>query len=179
MEASTSLMEQKMNALIRITLLLSLASPVYAEQFIRCESPGFSDILESGWPLTIMVLAFLASALWCLFNEYRDRSWIICLALSCFFGGVLFFTAPTSLPVVDKEAILSQPDIAKGRHYQNDCVRVYQTDTTATLSCKPDGRTVTVPKTEYDSAVLAFAEAEIQLVRLKRRLPNNNICSAE
>lgn len=179
MEASTSLMEQNMNALIRITLLLSLASPVYAEQFIRCESPGFSDILESGWPLTIMVLAFLASALWCLFNEYRDRSWIICLALSCFFGGVLFFTAPKSLPVVDKEAILSRPDIAKGRHYQNDCVQVYPAETTVTLSCKPDGRIITVTETDYDSAMLAFKLAQIQLGDLKSRIRENNICSAE
>lgn len=168
-----------MNALIRITLLLSLASPVYAYPLIRCEAPGFFDILNEGWLLTITVLACLVTALWNLFSERGDRSWILFLALSCFFGGVLFFTAPTSLPVVDKEAILSQPDIAKGRHYQNDCVRVYLTETTATLSCKPDGRTVTVPKTEYDSAVLAFAKAEIQLVQLKRRLPNNNICSAE
>ena len=34
-------MEQIMNTLIRITLLLSLASPVYAGPLIRCESPGF------------------------------------------------------------------------------------------------------------------------------------------
>lgn len=168
-----------MNALIRITLLLSLASPVYADPLIRCEAPGFFDILNEGRMLTLMALAFLVTALWYLLAKRGDRSWMLYLALSCFFGGVLFFTAPTSLPVVDKEAILSQPDIAKGRHYQNDCVRVYLTETTATLSCKPDGRTVTVPKTEYDSAVLAFAKAEIQLVQLKRRLPNNNICSAE
>lgn len=179
MEVTASLMEQIMNTLIRITLLLSLASPVYAGPLIRCESPGFFDILDSSWLGTMMVVAFLVAALWTLFTDRRDRSWMLYLALSCFFGGVLFFTAPTSLPVVDKEAILSQPDIAKGRHYQNDCVRVYLTETTATLSCKPDGRTVTVPKTEYDSAVLAFAKAEIQLVQLKRRLPNNNICSAE
>lgn len=179
MEVTASLMEQIMNILIRITLLLSLASPVYAEQFIRCESPGFFDILKEGWLLTIMVLACLVAALWNLFSERGDRSWILFLALSCFFGGALFFTAPTSLPVVDKEAILSQPDIAIGRHYQNDCVRVYLTETTATLSCKPDGRTVTVPKTEYDSAVLAFTLAEIQLEQLKRRLPKINICRAE
>ena len=159
-----------MNTPIRITLLLSLASPVYAEPLIRCESPVFFDILNAGRLLTFMVLACLSGALWAWFTERGDRNWILFLALSCFFGGVLFFTAPKSLPVVDKEAILSRPDIAKGRHYQNDCVQVYPAETTVILSCKPDGRIITVTETDYDSAMLAFKLAQIQLGDLKSRI---------
>lgn len=168
-----------MRTFTRISLLLLFTFPVYAAPPIHCEPASVFDVLKSELTLTIMTLAFFLTALWTLYNERGDLSWIAWLTISFILGGVLFFNAPKSLPVVDEETIMSRPDIANGRHYRNECVLVYSAETTVTLNCKPDGRAITIPKTDYDSTVRAFNLAQIQLREMKRRLPNNNICSPE
>lgn len=82
MEVKNSLKAHNISILIRTTLLLSLAFPVYFEPLIHGEPPVFFAILKSGWPLTIMVLAFLLTALWNLFTERGDRCGVLYLTIS-------------------------------------------------------------------------------------------------
>jgi len=175
-----------MNTFTRFSLLFSLSFPVYSAPLIHCEPGRFLDVLRPNWlltdprwALTTASVGFLLIALWALFTARERKIWILCVAISCISGGALFFTVPKYLPVVDEEVIMSRDDIAKGRHYRNDCVQVYPAENTVTLSCKPDGHPITIPKTDYDSAVTAFTLAQIQLRYLQWRLPKNNICSAE
>lgn len=182
-----------MNTFTRFSLLFSLSFPVYSAPLIHCEPGSFLDVLkpnwlftEPRWPLTAAAVGFLLLALWAMFTARKSlciarerKIWILCVVISCISGGALFFTVPKYLPVVDEEVIMSRDDVAKGRHYRNDCFLVDQTKSTVTLSCKPDGRSITVPMTDYGSAVKAFTKAKNQLSMLYWNLPYNNICSAE
>ncbi len=163
----------------RISLLLLFTCPVYSAPFIHCKPAGLFDVLKSDGLFCLLALIFLLVGVFSKVFDRKDLSWMACLVISGVLGGIVFFTAPDSLPVVDEEAIMSRPDIAKGRHYRNDCIQVDPAETTVTLSCKPGGRAVTVPKTDYDSAVQAFTQAQIQLGELKWQLRKNDICSTE
>lgn len=168
-----------MRTFTRISLLLLFTSPVYSAPLIHCEPVGFFEVLESEWLFCLMALIFLLVGIFSKVVDRKELGWVACLVISGIFGGIVFFTAPESRPVVDEEAIMSRPDIAKGRHYRNDCIQVYSAETTVTLSCKPGSRAVTVPKTDYNSAVQAFTQAQIQLLELKWRLRKIDICSTE
>lgn len=162
-----------------IAFIFLITTPAMASPYISCEkislSSSFAELFFT--PLSLFIFLILFFFIMTLSLSIWTR---LLLLLTITLGSViavaiLAFLSPDMKPVINEKAVMSVPELARGKHYLQDCVRVYRTETSVTLACMPGGETVTVPASEYDAATDAYSQLELQ----QFTLPQSNICKNE
>lgn len=168
-----------MNKSSFITLLFLITTPAMASSYISCEkislSSSFADLFFT--PLSLFIFFILFFFIMTLsFSIWTRLLLLLAITLGSVIAvAILASLSPDMRPVINEKAVMSVPELARGRHYSQDCVRVYRTESSVTLACMPGGKTVTIPGSEYDAATDAYSQLELQ----KFNLPQSNICKNE
>ncbi|MBY6260033.1 hypothetical protein K3G69_26520 [Phytobacter diazotrophicus] len=169
-------------------LLLLLPFSVLSEPLITCEPEGPFDtyfLPALGFGVLLLILCRATSELFNDAGKFRPSKgpWIIVvcvnavvIGLSILLVSYTLHLVPDKKQVINKDVLMSVPDVSKGFHYQNDCLLVSKDDNSVALSCKPDATTEIVPLTDYSSAIKALTAAENLVRELQWNTRNKNIC---
>lgn len=169
-------------------LLLLLPFSVLSEPLITCEPEGPFDTYffpALGFVVLLFILYFATSELFNDAGKFRPSKgpWIfvvcingVVIGLGILLASYTLHLVPDKKLVINKDVLMSAPDVSKGFHYQKDCLLVSKDDNSVELSCKPDATTEIVPLTDYTRAIEALTAAENLIGELQWKASKKNIC---
>ncbi|MEL7630927.1 hypothetical protein AAGW04_18290 [Pectobacterium aroidearum] len=168
-------------------LLLLPIFPAYSESLITCQ-PDSSDkslFFVISTFLSLVFLGFINHFWWDDNKKFKFFTWrmpfiIITDCVVIYVAAVTFINIhdapPVIKPFINKEMILSSPEVIRGAHYKSECIIISKNEFTVELSCKPDAAIESISLKEFASTLDALSKANEYIDDLSSQIRKTNIC---